>query len=120
MAETAAEYNAKIIREFRASNGRVGGMWEERPLLPLHHSGAKSGVSHLNPVAVLPDDARYFIWAANGGAPKNPAWYHNLKMHPSTRIEVGSRTFDDVAEEATGDERDRLFAIATALYAQLG
>jgi len=119
MAETRAEYNAKIIGEFRSNSGRVGGVWEGTPLLLLHHAGAKSGESRVNPVAYLPDDARYFIWAANGGAPKDPAWYQNLKTHPITRIEVGSETIEVVAEEATGDRRDRLFAKAIERYPQL-
>jgi deazaflavin-dependent oxidoreductase (nitroreductase family) len=120
MTETAAQYNAKIIDEFRANGGRVGGMWEETPLLLLHHTGASSGVGRVNPVAYLPDGSHYFIWAANGGAPKSPAWYHNLKTHPSTRIEVGSETIEVVAEETTGNERERLFATAAERYPQLG
>jgi deazaflavin-dependent oxidoreductase (nitroreductase family) len=119
MAETAAEYNAKVIGEFRANSGRVGGVWEGTPLLLLHHTGAKSGASRVNPVAYLPDDARYFIWAANGGAPQNPAWYENLKAHPATRIEVGSETIAVVAEDTTGVRRDRLFAKAIERYPQL-
>jgi deazaflavin-dependent oxidoreductase (nitroreductase family) len=119
MAETPAEYNAKVIGEFRANSGRVAGIWEETPLLLLHNTGAKSGVSRVNPVAYLPDDARYFIWAANGGAPKNPAWYQNLKTHPIARIEVGGETIDVVAEEATGDKRDLLYARAAERYPQL-
>ena len=119
MSETPAEYNAKIIKDFRANQGHVGGMWEGTPLLLLHHAGAKSGVSRVNPVAYLPDDRGYLIWAANGGAPNNPSWYHNLKAHPNTRIEVGSETIDVVAEEATGTERERLFAKAADRYPQL-
>ncbi len=119
MAETAAEYNAKVIYEFRANSGRVGAMWEAIPLLLLHHTGAKSGVSRVNPVAYLPDDAGYLIWAANGGAPTNPAWFQNLKTQPITTIEVGNETIDVVAEEAMGDMRDRLFARATEHYPQL-
>ena len=119
MSETPAEYNAKIITEFRANQGHVGGMWEGTPLLLLHHAGAKSDVSRVNPVAYLPDDRGYLIWAANGGAPNNPSWYHNLKAHPNTRIEVGSETIDVVAEEATGTERERLFAKAADRYPQL-
>ena len=92
MAETTAEYNAKVIAEFRANSGRVGDMWEDIPLLLLHHTGAKSGMSRVNPVAYLPDDAGYLIWAANGGAPKNPAWYQNLMTYPITRIELGRET----------------------------
>ncbi len=119
MAESSDEYNSKVIGEFRANSGRVGGMWAETPLLLLHHTGARSGASRVNPVAYLPDDGRYFIWAANGGAPKHPAWYHNLKVHPVTRIEVSGETIDVVAKEATDDERDRLFARAAGRYPQL-
>jgi deazaflavin-dependent oxidoreductase (nitroreductase family) len=119
MSETPTEYNAEVIREFRATNGRVGGMWEETPLLLLHHIGAKSGASRVNPVAYLPDDGRYLIWAANGGAPKHPGWYQNLKAQPNTTIEVGSETIDVVAEETMGGERDRLFARAAERYPQL-
>jgi deazaflavin-dependent oxidoreductase (nitroreductase family) len=119
MAESSDEYNAKVIGEFRANSGRVGGMWEGTPLLLLHHTGALTGVNRVNPVAYMPDDGRYFIWAANGGAPKHPAWYRNLKENPVTRIEVSSETIEVVAEEATGGERDRLFAKAAKRYPQL-
>ncbi len=119
MSETPTQYNAKIIDEFRANQGRVGGTWEEIPLLLLHHTGAKSGVSRVNPVAYLPNDHGYLIWAANGGAPNNPDWYHNLNAQPNTRIEVGSETIDVVAEEATGEARERLFKTATERYPQL-
>jgi deazaflavin-dependent oxidoreductase (nitroreductase family) len=119
MSETSAEYNAKVIDEFRANGGRVGGTWEGTPLLVLHHTGAKSGVSRVNPVAYLPDNQRYLIWAANGGAPNNPGWFHNLKAHPNTRIEVGSEMIRVVAEEATGSEREVLFAKAAERYPQL-
>jgi deazaflavin-dependent oxidoreductase (nitroreductase family) len=119
MSTSSADYNAQIIGEFRANKGHVGGMWEETPLLLLHHTGAKSDVSRVNPVAYLPDDRRYLIWAANGGAPNNPDWYHNLMAHPTTRLEVGSETIDVVAEEAAGAERERLFARGAERYPQL-
>ena len=119
MSETRTQYNAEIIGEFRANQGRVGGAWEEIPLLLLHHTGAKSGVSRVNPVAYLPSDAGYLIWAANGGAPNNPDWYHNLNAQPNTRIEVGTETINVVAEEATGEKRERLFKTATERYPQL-
>ena len=110
MSTSAADYNAKLIDEFRANDGCVGGVWEGTPLLLLHHTGAKSGTSRVNPVGYLPDGPRYLIFASNGGAPSNPDWYHNLKAQPNTKIEVGRETVDVVAEEATGEERERLFA----------
>jgi deazaflavin-dependent oxidoreductase (nitroreductase family) len=113
------EYNTKIVAEFRANKGHVGGQWNDVPLLLLHHRGAKTGVCRVNPVAYLPDGSRFFVWAANGGGPEHPAWFHNLKTHPATRIEVGGDTFDVVAEEAIGDNRDQLFEKAALRYPQL-
>ena len=43
MTETPAEFNTTVIDEFRANEGRVGGIWEATPVLLLHHTGAKSG-----------------------------------------------------------------------------
>lgn len=119
MSETASEYNAGIIAEFRANGGHVSGEWEKTPLLLLHHLGAKSGISRVDPIAYLPDGGAYLVWAANGGAPHNPGWYHNLKAAPATRIEVGAETLEVVAQEATGEQRERLYAKATAHYPQL-
>ncbi len=119
MSTSPSDYNATITAEFRANQGRVGGMWQQTPLLLLHHTGAKSGASRVNPVAYLPADRGYLIWAANGGAPKHPDWYHNLKAHSNTSVEVGSETHRVVAEEATGAERERLFAKAAERYPQL-
>jgi deazaflavin-dependent oxidoreductase (nitroreductase family) len=109
MSTSPADFNTKVIDEFRANEGRVGGMFEHMPILLLHHTGAKSGQSRINPVAYLEDDGRYVIIASKGGAPSHPAWYHNLKAHPSVTIEVGTKTLPATASEATGAERDRLF-----------
>lgn len=120
MTETGEEYNARLMDEFRANGGRAGGTWEGTLLLLLHHTGARSGVRRVSPLAYLPDDAGYLVWAANGGAPTNPAWYQNLKAHPRTTIEVAGERIDVLAGEMTGDERDRLFVKATARYPSLG
>ena len=109
MPATAADYNATVIDEFRGNEGRLSGIWQGTPLLLLHHTGAKSGASRVNPVGYLADKSRYLIFASNGGARSNPAWYYNLKANPSTRIEVGRESIDVVASEATGEERARLF-----------
>ena len=119
MSARAAEYNAKLIDEFRDNEGRVGGIWEGTPLLLLHHTGARLGVSRVNPVGYLADESRYVIFASNGGAPRNPAWYHNLRAKPRTRIEVGRKLIEVVAEEATGEERERLFRRASERFPDL-
>jgi deazaflavin-dependent oxidoreductase (nitroreductase family) len=109
MSTTPNDFNAQIIDEFRANDGRVGGMFENSPLLLLHHTGAKSGQSRVNPLAYLGDDGRYVIFASKAGAPTNPDWYYNLKAHPDVTIEVGTETIGVTVSEAAGEERDRLF-----------
>ena len=109
MSTSPADFNAKIIEEFRANEGRVGGMFEGMPLLILHHTGAKSGAARLNPLAYATDDGRYVVFASKAGSPTHPDWYHNLKAHPAVTIEVGTDTVDVLASEAQGEERDRLY-----------
>jgi deazaflavin-dependent oxidoreductase (nitroreductase family) len=109
MSTSPADFNAQIIEEFRANEGRVGGTFEGVPLLLLHHTGAKSGERRINPLAYQGDDGRYVVFASKGGAPTNPAWYHNLRAQPNVTIEVGTDTIDVVAREATGEERERLY-----------
>jgi deazaflavin-dependent oxidoreductase (nitroreductase family) len=120
MSTSAVDYNAKLIDEFRANDGRVGGVWEGTPLLLLHHTGAKSGASRVNPVGYLPDAPSYLIFASNGGAPSNPGWYHNLKAHPEVTIEIGTDTVPARASEAAGEERDRLYRTQVERVPQFG
>ena len=109
MSSSPGDFNAQIIEEFRANEGRVGGTFEGTPLLLLHHTGAKSGKHRVNPLAYNTDGDRYVVFASKAGAPTNPDWYHNLKANPEVQIEVGTDTIDAVASEATGEDRDRLF-----------
>src|SRR2546430_7310242 len=89
-----SNWNAKIVEEFRANEGRVGGPFEGRPLLLLHTKGAKSGEERVNPLAYMPDGDRYAVFASKGGAPTNPDWYHNLMVNPDVKVEVGTETIE--------------------------
>lgn len=107
---TERERNQQIIDEFRANDGKVGGHFEGRPLLLLHHVGAKSGVERVNPLVYLPLDASYAVFATNSGEERHPGWYHNLRANPSTTVEVGSRAIAVVAREAEGAERREIWS----------
>jgi deazaflavin-dependent oxidoreductase (nitroreductase family) len=109
MSTSPSDFNARIIDEFRANEGRVGGQFDGLPLLLLHHTGARSGKAYVNPLAYQADDGRYVVFASKGGAPTNPSWYYNLTANPDTTIEVGSDTIPVHAEEAQGEERDSLY-----------
>ena len=104
------DWNRKIIEEFRANQGKVGGMFDGMPILLVHHTGAKTGTERVNPVAYQKlDDGGYAIFASTGGAPTNPDWYHNLLANPKVSVEVGTESFDVTAREAKGEERDRIW-----------
>jgi deazaflavin-dependent oxidoreductase (nitroreductase family) len=110
------DFNERVIAEFRANHGKVGGNFEAAPLLLLHSVGARSGETRVNPMMYLPDGDRFLVFASKAGADTNPDWYHNLLAHPDARIEVGDDTFEVRAEELTGAERDEKYAEQAALY----
>jgi deazaflavin-dependent oxidoreductase (nitroreductase family) len=114
---TGQNWNQQIIEEFRANEGRVGGPFEGATMLLLHHRGAKSGQERLNPLVYYREDGSdtLYIFASKGGAPKHPDWYHNIVANPDVTLEVGTETFDAVAEVITGPERDRLYAANAAI-----
>ena len=112
------DFNQAIIDEFRANEGRVGGMFEGAPLLLLTSTGARSGERRTTPVVYLPDGERMVIVASKGGAPENPAWYHNLRANPAATVEVGNEKLDVNAVVTEGEERDRLFDHHAETYPQ--
>lgn len=107
------DWNAGIIEEFRANEGRVASFGNQ-PLLLLHHTGARTGTERTNPLACFRDGDRYVIVASKGGAPTNPDWYHNLRANPLASIEFGTQTIEVTAAEAEPAERDRLWAMITS------
>lgn len=106
------DFNRQIIEEFRANQGRVGGMFGGGRLLLLTTTGARTGTRRTNPVAYLPDGTRRLVIASAGGAPRHPAWYHNLLAHPRVTVEDGVFSYEADAVPLAGVERDRLFARA--------
>ena len=106
--EPANEFNRRVVDEFRANGGRVGGALADTPILLLHHIGARSGIARVTPLAYTQHGPNGFlIVASNGGSPAHPRWYYNLTAHPTTEIETGSETIAVRAEELVGDARAR-------------
>jgi deazaflavin-dependent oxidoreductase (nitroreductase family) len=103
------ERNQRIIDEFRANDGKVGGHFEGKTLLLLHTTGARSGQERVNPVAYVRDGERYVVIASKGGAPINPGWYYNILAHPHLIVEVGTESFQVDAKVAEEPERTRLY-----------
>jgi deazaflavin-dependent oxidoreductase (nitroreductase family) len=103
------DVNRRIIDEFRANNGKVGGRFEGRALLLLHTRGAKSQQERINPVAYIRDNGRLVVIASKGGAPTNPDWYYNILANPQVTVEVGTEQFQAQAQVAEEPERTRLY-----------
>jgi len=107
---TFDEFNKRVMAEFHANGGRLGGRFEGTEILILTSTGARTGQTRWNPLAYSVDGDRYVIVASKGGAPTSPDWYHNLVANPSAVIEVGTDVITVEASTPTGAERDRLFA----------
>jgi deazaflavin-dependent oxidoreductase (nitroreductase family) len=112
----ASEWNRKVVAEFRANAGRVGGPFEGAPVLLLHTTGRKSGTDWVNPMMYLAQDGRTFVFASKGGAPDNPDWYRNLVANPQVTVELGAQTFPATAVPVTGPERDAIYAEQARRY----
>ncbi|WP_018180167.1 nitroreductase/quinone reductase family protein [Jongsikchunia kroppenstedtii] len=113
------DWNASIIAEFRANEGKVGGQFEGAPLVLLHHRGRKSGREFISPVMYLPsetDSDAIYVFASRGGAPTNPDWYYNLMAADRATVERGTESYDVSIRDVTGDDRDRIFAEQARRY----
>lgn len=109
-AAEASEFNTKIIEEFRANQGRVGGPLAGTNMILVHHIGARSGIERVSPLACSPQgDGRFAIVASSGGSPTHPNWYYNLKANPRITVEVGTQTFTATAEELDDTARAELW-----------
>ena len=104
-----SDFNTRIIEEFRAHGGKVGGPFEGAPMVLLTTIGAKSGTQRTTPLVYLPDGDRVVVFGSKAGAPTNPAWFHNLVANPSVIVEVGDQRYGATATVVDGDERTRLY-----------
>lgn len=109
----ATDWNKKIIDEFRANEGRVGGPFEGAPMVLVTHRGRKSGHQSVTPLMYMPDEAddtAVYVFATKGGAPSNPDWYYNLTTVGEGSLERGTDSYVVTVREVNGDERDRIYA----------
>ncbi|KQO96924.1 nitroreductase/quinone reductase family protein [Leifsonia sp. Leaf264] len=111
-----SDWNDEIIEEFRRTGGTVERAGFGRDLVLLHHVGARSGEVRVSPVRAIPTDDGWLIAASKGGAPDNPAWFHNLVAHPDIEIETPDDGNVGVhAVRLTGAARDEGWARFTSL-----
>ena len=112
-------WNEKVIADFRANDGRVGGPFEGAPMVLVHHRGRRTGHEYVNPMMYLASergDGAIYVFASKGGAPTNPDWYYNLTAAGKGSVELGTGTFPVSVRELHGEEHDRIYAEQARRY----
>lgn len=112
------DWNTDIIEEFRANDGKVGGMFEGADLLILHTIGARTGQDRVNPVMYQVSHGNYAIFASKAGSADHPDWYHNIKANAEVSIEVGSTKVNATARVLDDEEREPIWNAQKAAYPQ--
>jgi deazaflavin-dependent oxidoreductase (nitroreductase family) len=111
------ERNEKVIEEFRANGGKVGG-WASLVLVTT--TGAKSGQPRIIPLMHVPYGDGVLAVASKGGAEKDPEWYLNILAHPDVTVEVGTERYATTARVLSGTEREQAFAKAIEVFPPYG
>jgi len=117
------DWNARMIAEFRANEGRVGGAFEGAPITLVHHRGRRSGREYVSPMMYLADDddaMTIYVFGSKAGAPTHPDWYYNLRSAGLAQVEVGTETYQVTVGELKGEERDRVFEEQARRYPGFG
>jgi deazaflavin-dependent oxidoreductase (nitroreductase family) len=99
----------------KATGGRVSSVLGA-PVLLLKMTGAKSGKPRELPLTYSTDGEKVLLVASNGGSPKHPLWYRNLKAHPEVELLAGRRSGRYTAHEAAGAERAHSWEVVTSVY----
>jgi deazaflavin-dependent oxidoreductase (nitroreductase family) len=103
-------------RIYILTGGRVGGRIAGMPVLLLRTRGRRS--EHVRTVALtyLPDGHNFVVIASNGGAPRHPEWFQNLRTYSEAQVQIARRVISVTAREAGADERERLWTQAVRAY----
>jgi len=87
------------------------------PVVIVTHKGHKTGAIRKTPLMRVKDGHGYVLVGSQGGAPKDPAWVHNLRADPhiELRDEAVVRPMH-VREVKDATEKARLWKLAVAAY----
>ncbi|MFE0024989.1 nitroreductase/quinone reductase family protein [Amycolatopsis sp. NPDC059021] len=116
----AGAFQRRVIDEFRANAGKVALFGEDASLALVTTTGARSGLPRTVPLSYVDVKGQKVIVASAMGAPRNPAWYHNIRKNARVTVETGTETFEALAAIPDGPERDALFAEVVAIEPGFG
>ena len=101
-------FNETVIKDFRATKGKMSGQMEGRGILLLTTTGARTGKERTAVLGYGRAGDRLVVIASDNGASAAPDWYHNLLASPIATVEVGPEKFKVRAVTARPDEREEL------------
>jgi F420H(2)-dependent quinone reductase len=104
---------------YRWSGGRFGGHlpgWPGARILLLDHVGARTGARRCSPLMYYREGGLIAVAASKAGQPSHPAWFHNLRAHPDTTVQIGAARWSVRARVADAAERERLWPQFVAFY----
>ena len=114
-----SEWVADQVKLYEGSGGTDGLTLRDTglPVIIVTNKGRKTGAIRKTPLMRAMDGRNYILVASQGGAPKNPRWYHNLKAEPNVEIRDETQVHSmRVREVVDPGERQRLWDIAVAAY----
>ena len=114
-----SQWVADQVELYESSDGTEGLTLRDSglPVIIVTNLGCKTGAIRKTPLMRVSDGNCYILIASQGGAPKHPEWYHNLKATPEVEIRDGAKVYSmGVREIAEGNERTRLWKIAVEAY----
>ena len=111
-------FGPEHVRQYEATAGKVGHIWNSTTCLILRTIGRKSGEVRKFPLIYGRDGENYLIVASKGGAPEHPGWYLNLLAQPQVEIQVLDRVIPVTATTASAQAKSRVWPIMTAQWPQ--
>lgn len=104
------------VRQYRATDGEVGYLWNDAPILLLTTSGRRSGELRTSALIFGRDGDDYLVVASMGGAPRHPSWYLNITAQPNAEVQVRADRIPVIGRTASDDEKPRLWRIMTDVW----
>lgn len=101
---------------YRLTGGKIGGTFRGAPVLLLTTTGRKTGKRRTTPLLYVRNGNNWTVVASNGGRPKDPSWFFNLRRNPEAEIQIKTNVSKVLAKQASPEEKTRLWPLLTKMY----
>ena len=109
-------FGQEHVKRYVETDGEEGHDWQGVSTLILTTTGRRSGEPHSTPLIYGTSGDSYLVIASQGGAPKHPAWFHNLVEQPEVYVQVKGDRFHAQARTATPEERPELWRTMAEIW----